>query len=159
MKNFLPLIALVGIFGTTTLSLSSCKKAETADMQPREELILGKWNVNRMQLKIYQGGTFMTDTIIKQTPQPENFVNFGADGSFEYRFNTHSSDIGTYMIKNGDSVIATAGAKVYRWKILTLTSELFTTGTTSANDPYYPGAIIVYPGAVIENYQTLVRYR
>lgn len=155
MKPFLPLKAVVAGFLLISAAGISCKKTDVADMQPKEALVAQKWIVNRMQLKIYSGGTFVKDTIIKQNPQPVNFIQFGTDGSFQYCFNSKTIDVGTYQFVGADSIVATAGSKVFRWKMLTLTSQLLTTSSTSNNDPYYPGAIIIYPGAVIENYLTL----
>ena len=103
-----------------------------------------------MQLRLYYGGVFSKDTIIKQTPKPENFVNFSADAGFEYKFNSSTSDIGTYQFASIDSVISNTPAKIYRWKMLTLTNTLFTTVSTSNNNPSFPGA-------TVETYYTLVR--
>lgn len=158
MKTFLPLAAIAGLFLITSFT-SSCKKTDVTDLAPKEDLVLGKWNVNRMQLKIISNGVFVKDTIIKQTPQPDNFVNFDAGGGFQYRFNTATIDNGTYQFVGADSVYGYANGKIYKWKMLTLTKDLFTVVTSSNNDPYYPGAIMTYPGAVIENYQTFVRYK
>ncbi|MFN8243416.1 MAG: hypothetical protein U0X40_05120 [Ferruginibacter sp.] len=159
MKTFLPLKSIFVFASFISLISSSCKKTDTADMQPREQLIVGTWYIDRMQLKIYSGSTFITDTIIKRNPQPANYAKFGADGSFEYRFNSNVSDFGTYQLVNGETVVATAGSKTFTWSILTMTNELFTTKSVSNNDPNFPGAILLYPGATIENYLTMASYR
>ena len=159
MKTFLPATVLfAGLLIITTLNIS-CKKTEVGNLAPKEDLVLGKWNVNRMQLKIFSNGVFVKDTIIKQTPHPENFVNFDANGAFEYRFNATTSDIGTYQFVGADSVYGTTSGKIYKWKMLTLTKDIFTVVTSSNYDPYYPGAFTQYPGSIIENYQTFVRYK
>ena len=84
-----------------------------------------------------------------KTPKPENFVSFTAGGNFEYKFNTSTSDVGTYEIISADSVISYVPGKVYKWKMLTLTNVLFTVMNTST-DP-------AFPGAIVETYQTLVK--
>ena len=142
------MVILTGLF-ITGLLLSSCKKTEDTSTVPKEQLVIGKWNINRMQLKLFYGGVFLKDTIIQQTPHPENFVQFQAGGGFEYRFNTTTSDFGTYQFVGADSVIANVTTKTYRWKMLTLTNQLFTVMNTSTD----PG----FPGATVEFYQTLVK--
>lgn len=127
----------------------SCTKTEDTSTVPKEQLVIGKWNINRMQLRLFYGGTFLKDTIIPQTPHPENFVQFQAGGSFEYRFNTTTSDFGTYQFIGADSVISNVTTKVYRWKMLTLTNQLFTVMNTSTNPSF--------PGATVETYQTFVK--
>ena len=127
----------------------SCTKTEDTSTVPKEQLVIGKWNINRMQLRLFYGGTFLKDTIIPQTPHPENFVQFQAGGSFEYRFNTTTSDFGTYQFIGADSVISNVTTKVYRWKMLILTNQLFTVMNTST-DPSFPGA-------TVETYQTFVK--
>lgn len=149
MKTFIPLTAF--FTGALFLCLvnTSCKKEENKDAgKPKEQLVARKWSINRIQLRLYSGTTFVKDTIIKQTPHPTNIVSLGADGSFEYRFNTTASDMGTYVWKGADSIIATSSPNAYRWKLLTLTSELFTVVSTGT-DP-------AFPGYKVERYQTFV---
>ena len=149
MKNpWPPVMILTGLFITGIL-LSSCKKTEDTSTVPKEQLVIGKWNINRMQLKLFYGGVFFKDTIIPQTPHPENFVQFQAGGGFEYRFNTTASDFGTYQFVGADSVISNVTTKTYRWKMLTLTNQLFTVMNTSTDS--------AFPGATVEVYQTLVK--
>ncbi len=149
MKTFIPLAAI--ITGALFLSLctTSCSKSDEDHSGPKEQLIARKWSINRIQLKLYSGSTFVKDTILKQTPHPQNFVTFGTDGSFEYRFNTTTSDLGTYTFKGADSVIASSAPGAYRWKMLTITDQLFTVMSTSSNDPNFPGY-------KVERYQTFV---
>lgn len=152
MKNFLPVASVIAVFFLLGTAGSSCKKSETDTLASKEDLVLGKWNINRMQIRIYSGGVFLKDSIIPQTPKPDNFVNFDASGSFQYRFNVATTDAGSYSFVGADSLIAIAGIKSYRWKMLTLTKDLFTVMTTSTTDANFPGALV-------ENYQTFVRYK
>lgn len=149
MKTFIPLTAVT----TAALFLclfTSCKKDDATDHSgPKETLIVRQWSINRIQLKLFNGSTFVKDTILKQTPKPKNFVSFGADMSFEYCFNTTTKDPGTYVFKGADSIIATAASGIYRWKLLMLTDQIFTTMTTTNNDPQFPGY-------KVERYYTLV---
>ena len=149
MKTFIPLTALF----TATLFLclfnTSCKKEDKDHSGPKETLIVHSWTINRIQLKLFNGSVFVKDTILKQTPKPRNFAAFGADMSFEYCFNSMTKDPGTYVFKGADSIIATAASGTYRWKLLMLTDQLFTTMTTTNNDPDFPGY-------KVERYYTLV---
>ena len=142
------LILFAGLF-SVSFFINSCAKPDHSADLPKEQQVVGKWSINRIQLKIYSSGVFIKDTIVKQTPHPENFVTFGADGSFEYRLNTTTSDKGTYQFVGLDSVAANSTPSNYRWKMLTLTKVLFTVVNTTT-DPDYPGA-------VVERYQTFVR--
>ncbi len=148
MKKPIPPAVIAGIFICIVLNFS-CSKSEDTTTQPKEQLVQGHWNINRVQLRLYQGGTFVKDTIIHQTPMPENYVQFGAAGNFEYRFNKPGSDVGTYQFVGADSVISNVTSKIYRWKLLTLTNVLFTVMNTST-DPDHPGA-------TVETYQTFVK--
>ena len=136
-------LLLMSVFNT------SCKKLADSSGQPKDQLIMGHWNINRIQLRLYYNGIFAKDTILKQTPKPENFVSFSAGGIFEYKFNTSTSEVGTYEIVSGDSVVSYVPGKAYRWKMLTLTNVLFTVMSTST-DP-------AFPGATVERYQTFVK--
>ena len=149
MRNYTPtVLVFTGLFLMSVLH-TSCKKLEDSSGQPKDQLIMGHWNINRIQLRLYYNGIFAKDTILKQTPKPENFVSFSAGGNFEYKFNTSTSDVGTYEIIGADSVISYVPGKLYRWKMLTLTNVLFTVMNTST-DP-------AFPGATVETYQTLVK--
>jgi hypothetical protein len=149
MKNYVPAaIVFAGLFLVNTMN-SSCSKKSDSTTEPKEQLIVRKWSINRIQLRLYYNGVFSKDTIIPQTPMPENFVSFDATGNFEYRFNTSTSDIGTYQFVGADSVISNVTTKVYRWKMLTLTDEIFTVMNTSTSPSF--------PGATVETYQTFVK--
>ena len=103
MKNLVP--AIFGLFLMSIL-VSSCSKSTDTATAPKEQVVVGRWNINRMQLRIYYGGVFSKDTIVAQTPMPENFIQFDAAGNFQYRFNTTAIDAGTYQFKGADSIIA-----------------------------------------------------
>jgi hypothetical protein len=149
MKNF-TLVTFIAFLFMLVFSASSCKKSVAESNKPIEE-IAGKWGINRIQLRLYYGGVFTKDTIIPRKPQGENFVQFDAGTkAFQYRFNSSTTDTGTYITKGTDSVIATTSSNIYRWKMLTLTSTLFTAVSTNNNDPSFPGASV-------ETYYTLVR--
>jgi hypothetical protein len=145
---FMPVLLIVGLFSISAI-LSSCAKPDHSADLPKEQQVVGKWNINRIQLKIYYSGVFLKDTIVKQTYHPENYVKFDANGGFEYRFNHNYSDIGTYSFVGPDSIVTSSAPSMYRWKMLTLTNVLFTVVNTTT-DPDYPGA-------VVERYQTFVR--
>lgn len=145
---FTPFLIIAGLF-SLIIVLNSCAKPDHSADLPKEQQVVGKWSINRIQLKIFSGGIFIKDTIIPQQPKPENFVTFGSNGSFEYRFNTAYSDLGTYQFIGYDSLVSGSIPIAYRWKMLTLTDVLFTVVNTTS-DP-------AYPGSVIERYQTFVR--
>lgn len=128
---------------------SSCSKADTSTDLPNQEMVVGKWVINRIQLKIFVNGTFIKDTIIKAKPKPENFVKFDAGGSFEYRFNSPVSDIGTYEFAGAGFIVTNSSPKTYSWTMLTLTNVLFTVVSKGA-DP-------AFPGAFVERYETFTR--
>lgn len=142
------LVLIAGLFSVSVIS-NSCAKTDNSDDLPKEQQVVGYWSINRIQLRIYTGGVFIKDTIVKQTPHPVNFVTFDAAGNIEYKFNTYTSDVGNYQFVGVDSVISTTNTQVYRWKMLTLTNKLFTV-VTNTTDP-------AYPGSVVERYQTFVR--
>ncbi len=149
MKSLLPVVIVItGFFLLVTLTTSCSKSTDTAAL-PKEQLVASRWNINRMQLKLFTGGSFIKDTIIPQTPMPENYIQFNGTGNFEYRFNTAAIDAGTYLLQGADSIIAISATKTYRWKILTLISHLFTMVTTTTTDP-------AFPGLTVERYYTLV---
>ena len=148
MKNYTSVVIVFTVLFFLSISNISCKKEDASGLT-QEQLIPGHWNINRIQLRLYYNGVFTKDTIIKQTPKPENFVDLASGGGFEYRFNTNTSNTGTYEVINGDSVIAYTPTKVYRWKILTVISTLFTVKSVGT-DP-------AFPGATVETYHTLVK--
>ncbi|MBL0146730.1 MAG: hypothetical protein IPP48_14365 [Chitinophagaceae bacterium] len=148
MKNFTSLALLCAVVCTSTL-LISCDKADPTT-RPKEQLIVGNWEIGRIQLKVFYGGVFVKDTILKQAPRPKNYANFDANGGFAYKWNLNAADIGTYQFKGTDSVITNAIPNAYRWKMLTLTEDIFTVMNTTTNEP-------LYPGATVERYHTFIR--
>jgi hypothetical protein len=150
MKNLITTSVLcVGILIISCL-YTSCAKKDTSADKPKEELVLGDWYINRIQLRIYYNNVFNKDTIVPSKALPRNFVAFDATGSFQYCFSSPTINSGTYQWKGTDSLISTTPSKIYRWKKLTLTDVLFTVMSTSTNDP-------AFPGAKVETYQTFVR--
>ena len=139
------------IAGLCCLSIlnNSCAKADTSISLPKEQQVVGKWVINRVQLKIFQNGVFVKDTIIKSTPKPENFVKFGADGKFEYKLNSTTSDLGTYEFTGSGKLVTNSSPKSYDWTMITLTDVLFTL-VSKGSDP-------AFPGAYVERYQTFTR--
>jgi hypothetical protein len=149
MKNLTTVAVFFVSIVTLSCFISSCGKTESSPSKPKEQGVIGKWSINRIQLKIYYNGTFFKDTIIPQHPRPKNFVQFDSPSDFLYCFNSTSVNSGTYQFKGADSIISTTPSAVYRWKLLTLTDALFTVMSTSTNDP-------AYPGAKVETYQTFI---
>ena len=148
MKNLIRLTAIFSGILFICLTQSCTKNNDDDVIGPKEELIGRYWYINRVQLRLYNGNTFLKDTIIPFNGKPLNYVDFSGN-AFKYCFNTASVDAGSYAFKGIDSVIATTPANVYRWKILTLTKQLFTVVSTSSNDPDFPGM-------KVERYQTWV---
>lgn len=149
MKTAYPsLLLIAGLFFISTI-LNSCAKADTSTSLPKEQQVVGEWVINRVQLRIYQNGVFVKDTIIKSTPKPKNFVRFGADGSFEYKLNSTTSDLGTYEFAGPGTLVTNSSPKSYNWTMLTLTDVLFTL-VSKGPDP-------AFPGAYVERYQTFTR--
>ena len=149
MKNPFTAFLFIAILFLVLVLLNSCAKADHSADLPKEQQVVGKWSINRIQLKIYSGGVFIKDTILKQTPKPENFVSFNAAGGFEYRFNTATSDKGTYEFAGSGLLISNSVPNTYNWTMLTLTSVLFTV-VSKGPDP-------AFPGMFVERYQTFVR--
>jgi hypothetical protein len=149
MKTCYTLLLVIAGFISVSIISSSCAKPDHSADLPKEQQVVGKWSINRIQLKIFVGGVFVKDTILKQTPKPENYVSFTATGGFEYRFNTATSDIGTYEFASGGALITNSAPNTYNWTMLTLTNVLFTV-VSKGTDP-------AFPGAYVERYQTFVR--
>ncbi|MBP6430581.1 MAG: hypothetical protein KA319_02355 [Ferruginibacter sp.] len=131
-------------------TLSSCEKDESIATRSKDQLIVGNWEINRIQLKIFQGGVFVKDTILKQNPRPKNYVMFGSGGNFEYKWNLEATDKGTYQLKGADSIITNAIPDAHRFKLLMLTEDLLTLKTTCTDEP-------MFTGSVVEKYYTLIR--
>lgn len=142
------MLLIAGLFSLTAF-INSCTKADTSTSLPKEQQVVGEWVINRVQLKIFQSGVFVKDTIIKSTPKPKNFVSFGADGRFEYKLNSTTSDIGTYEFVGAGTMVTNSAPKSYNWTMITLTNVLFTV-VSKGSDP-------AFPGAYVERYQTFTR--
>ena len=138
--------------GIITLSCltSSCAKTDTSNDLPKEQQIVGKWEINRVQLRLYYSGVFTKDTILSSLPTPQNFTQFDASNGFQLCYNSTSVQTGSYAWVGADSLISITSSNTYRWKMLTLTSKLFTTMSTSTSDSSFPGA-------KVETYYTLIR--
>ena len=149
MKTSFIYLFLIAGFLSLTLLTNSCSKADTGSDLPKEQQVVGEWVINRVQLKVFQNGVFVKDTIIKSTPKPKNFVRFDANGGFEYKLNSTTSDIGTYEFAGAGTLVTNSSPKSYNWTMLTLTSVLFTVVSKGA-DP-------AFPGAFVERYQTFTR--
>lgn len=131
-----------------SFSLVSCSKDEET-LPPKEELIVGQWQIHTVQQKVYSGSTLVKDTIFPR--KTTNVAVFGENGgSFEFKFNTPASETGSYTWKDADSLIGSVTGKTYRWKMLTITRELLTTSNKNTNDPNYPGA-------TVNTYYTFIR--
>ncbi|MBK8608564.1 MAG: hypothetical protein IPL84_01035 [Chitinophagaceae bacterium] len=145
--RFTAQLLFAGLF-SLMFTANSCAKADHSTDLPNEQQAVGKWSINRIQLKIFVNGVFVQDTILKQTPQPQNFVQFGSNGEFEYRFNSNRSDIGTYEFTSPGKIITNSNPKTYSWTVLTLTNNLFTV-VSKEPDP-------AFPGALVERYETFI---
>lgn len=148
MKKMFTLCSVVAVI-VMAAPFVSCKKGDPAVARPKEQLIAARWSINRIQIKAYASGTLVKDSIVPNKPLPENFVQFDGAGNVEYRFNKSTSDFGTYAFVGEDSIHATIGGVLYRWKNLLLTETNLNVVTT-ANVP-------LSPGMVAETYQTFVR--
>ena len=144
---FTPILIIAGLFSIIIIS-NSCAKPDHSTDLPKEQQVVGTWSINRIQLKLYSGSVFLKDTILQQNNYP-NYVKFDATGNFEYKFNATSPDAGTYQFVGADSVVSSSVPKNYRWRMLTLTTVLFTVVNTGT-DP-------AFPGLTVERYQTFVR--
>jgi len=146
--TYTSMLLLAGLFSISTF-FNSCAKADTSIDLPKEQLVVGEWVINRVQLRIYENGLFVKDTVIKSTPKPKNFVRFDADGKFEYKLNSTTSDLGTYEFAGSGKLITNSSPKSYDWTMITLTNVLFTL-VSKGPDP-------AFPGAYVERYQTFTR--
>jgi hypothetical protein len=146
--TYTPLLLLAILFSVTVFT-GGCAKADTSADKSKEEQVVGEWVINRVQLKLFQNGVFVKDTIIKSSPKPKNFVSFGADGRFEYKLNSTTSDIGTYEFAGAGTLLTNSSPKSYNWTMITLTNVLFTL-VQKGSDP-------AFPGYYVERYQTFTR--
>jgi hypothetical protein len=149
MKTTCTSLLLIAGLCSIAILINSCKKADTGVGLPKEQAVVGEWVINRVQLKIFQNGVFVKDTIIKSTPKPKNMVRFDANGGFEYKLNSTTSDIGTYEFPGAGKLVTNSSPKSYDWTMITLTDVLFTL-VSKGPDP-------AFPGAYVERYQTFTR--
>ena len=148
MKNFTLHVCFVALT-FSIFTLIACKKQDQEQNKPIENTI-GRWVINRIQLKIYNGNVFVKDSIMPYTAGKNFFTQLDANNSFQFSYNSSVVDNGTYVFKGQDSIIATTPSTVYRWKLLTLTDVLFTTSNVSTNNPGFPGS-------TVETYYTFTR--
>jgi hypothetical protein len=148
MKTLYTSILLTAGLFSLSILVNSCGKADSIGLS-KEQAVVGKWVINRVQLKIFQNGVFVMDTVIKATPKPENFVQFDANGGFEYKLNSTTSDLGTYEFTGAGKLVTNSSPKSYDWTMITLTDVLFTL-VSKGPDP-------AFPGAYVERYQTFTR--
>ena len=147
MKNFTLVTVFCGIL-LSSLLLTSCGKS-TPDSNKPIESIAGTWAINRVQVKLYYSGVFFKDSIISNG----GAYHITLDNStqlFTYKYKSPGTEVGSYITKGADSVIATTNVTTHRWKMLTLTDDLFTARNTSNSNP-------AFPGATVETYYTFVR--
>ena len=131
-----------------TIMVNSCAKADHSADGTKEQLVVGKWFINRVQLKLYSGSTFVKDTILKLSQWP-NIVTFEANGGFQYKLNSPTADVGTYEFAAAGALVTNSIPRSYNWTTLTLTRELFTV-VNKGTDP-------AFPGYYVERYQTFIR--
>ncbi len=146
--TYTSLLLLTALFSVTIFA-NSCAKADTSATKPNDQQIIGKWKINRIQLKIFVNDVVIKDSILGYAPKPENFAKFESNGGFEYKFNSAISDIGNYDFEGSSTLFSISNPKSYSWTILTLTNTLLTL-VSKGPDP-------AFPGAYVERYQTLTR--
>jgi hypothetical protein len=146
MKSIIALASILSI--SSLLFTLGCKKSNVEN-GTKETLILGKWNIVKIELNIYNNTTLLKDSVLPYTPQPANYVIFNANGTLEYKFNKPTTDLGTYQFVGSDSVYATIGGSLYKWKNLLLTTQLFNVKNTQSYQPL--------PGTIVHTYQSFAR--
>jgi hypothetical protein len=139
-------ILLIGFF--------SCKKVDKAVNRPKEELIQANWEINKIQLKFYQGGVLVKDSTVKQDPKPRNFALFSGPGSVEYCFNATTPSMGTYSFVGTDSINASLTAGISglntsgNWYNQLLTETNFNVIGKGTSPSYSGGYVIIYQSFV-----------
>ena len=147
--SFKAIVLAAGLFLVTLLFIACAKPDHSMDL-PKEQQVVGEWQINRIELNVFSGSTLIKDSIIPRHPTPKNTVEFDANGGFKYQFNSTTANVGTYSFVGSDGLVSVTPAATYSWKILTLTNVLFTLKSTSTNDP-------AFPGCTVHTYHTLVR--
>ena len=142
MKNTSILLLLVLL----TAGFLGCKKAATASIST--SLLVGHWYIHHIYVRSYQNNVFIKDSTFHNLPQP-NYVVFNGNGTLEYRYNSPTSEMGTYLLKGADSVYATIGGTSYKWKIDLLISTNFNVQETTYDSPIH--------GFDMETYQSFVK--
>lgn len=139
-KNLLFLSILLGI-GFIIIT-SSCKKGITDPITL--DKAAGKWSINAIRYKIYNGTTTPKDSTIPWRPTPENFVTFDGTSNLQYCFNSTAVTGGNYSFVGSDSIdIHLGGHDTQRWKILLLTETNFNVERTSTDNNAFPDATVV----------------
>jgi len=139
-KNLLFLPIISGIIFAATIP--GCKKG--IENPVTLDKAAGKWSINAVRYKIYNGTQTPIDSTIPWRPVTENFVSFDGVSSLEYCFNSATSNEGTYSFSGTDSIdLRVAGHAPQRWRVLLLTETNFNIETTSTDNTSFPGATVV----------------
>lgn len=141
MKKYL--LQLPAIAGLTMLAIgSSCKKGISDPITL--DKASGKWSINAIRLKIYDGTTGTTkDSTIPWRPTPENYVSFDGVSNIKYCFNSTATLTGAYSFIGTDSINLKIGSDNKRWKVLLLTETNFNIETTTVDKSSLPSKTTV----------------
>ena len=116
------------------VTLAGCNKGTKESVST--SLVVGHWYIHHVYLRSYHSNVLIRDSTLPNLPQ-SNYVNFNSNGTIEYRYNTASSETGTYFLKGADSIYATLGGTLYKWKIDLLISTNFNVQTTAFDYPLH----------------------
>lgn len=146
MKKQLQFIST--IIGFFLMTLISCKKG--IDNPITLDKASGKWSINAIRLKIYDGATGTTkDSTVPWRPVVENYVSFDGISNLKYCFNSSSTLNGEYAFIGSDSIRLKIGNDTKRWKVLLLTETNFNIESTSIDKSTLPSkTTITYQGFV-----------
>lgn len=139
MKKFLPFPIIAGII--FLCAFASCKKGVTQAVTL--DKAAGKWSINAIRYKIYNGTSTPKDSTIPWRPAPENFVSFDGKSNLQYCFNSPTSNAGDYAFVGSDSIDIHVDHETKRWKVLLLTETNFNIETRSSDNSDFPGATVV----------------
>ena len=103
----------------------------------------GKWSINAIRYKVYNGTPTPKDSTIPWRPNPENFVSFDGVSTLQYSFNSPVVSGGEYSFIGTDSISIKVDHEATRWKILLLTETNFNIESTSSNNTAFPGATVI----------------